>query len=221
MKKLLEDYKENGAVKSKLASFIWKVGVISSSIFYCIDVLYHKNDNCNMLIYFFTILFLFIISGIVFIIKASKKVNFIFDYKRIFSIRQLKLLVNTINEYQKKWITNYCKKNKLNNFNKLNVIMQELKSEKDRTTIKYINPIILGTLSLTIWEIAIQKVVEKIGFINMLPLAFVSIIGISLIIGWVKKQFLEDKDLIRGFETFSSKERLTELILYRILKSKK
>lgn len=99
--------------------------------------------------------------------------------------------------------------------------MQELKSEKDRTTIKYINPIILGTLSLTIWEIAIQKVVEKIGFINMLPLAFVSIIGISLIIGWVKKQFLEDKDLIRGFETFSSKERLTELILYRILKSKK
>ena len=63
--------------------------------------------------------------------------------------------------------------------------MQELKSEKDRTTIKYINPIILGTLSLTIWEIAIQKVVEKIGFINMLPLAFVSIIGISLIIGWI------------------------------------
>lgn len=99
--------------------------------------------------------------------------------------------------------------------------MQELRSEKDRTTIKYINPIILGTLSLTIWEIAIQKVVEKIGFINMLPLAFVSIIGISLIIGWVKKQFWEDKDLIRGFETFSSKERLTELILYRILKSKK
>ena len=99
--------------------------------------------------------------------------------------------------------------------------MQELKSEKDRTTIKYINPIILGTLSLTIWKIAIQKVVEKIGFINMLPLAFVSIIGISLIIGWVKKQFWEDKDLIRGFETFSSKEILTELILYRILKSKK
>ena len=99
--------------------------------------------------------------------------------------------------------------------------MQELKSEKDRTTIKYINPIILGTLSLTIWKIAIQKVVEKIGFINMVPLAFVSIIGISLIIGWVKKQFWEDKDLIRGFETFSSKEILTELILYRILKSKK
>ena len=221
MEKILEDYKENGAVKSKLASFIWKAGVISSSIFYCIDVLYYKKCNCNMLIYFFTILFLFIISGSVFIIKASKKVNFDFNYKKIYSIRQLKILVDAINEYQKKWITNYCKKNKLNNFNKLNVLMQELKSEKDRTTIKYINPIILGTLSLTIWEIAIQKVVEKIGFINMLPLAFVSIIGISLIIGWIKKQFLEDKDFIKGFEMFSSKERLIQLILYRILKSKK
>lgn len=221
MEKILEDYKENGAVKSKLASFIWKAGVISSSVFYCIDVLYYKNKNCNMLLYFFTILFLFIISGSVFIIKASKKVNFDFNYKKIYSIRQLKILVDAINEYQKKWITNYCKKNKLNNFNKLNIIMQELKSEKDRTTIKYINPIILGTLSLTIWETAIQKVVEKIGFINMLPLAFVSIIGISLIIGWIKKQFLEDKDFIKGFETFSSKEKLIELILYRILKSKK
>ena len=221
MEKILEDYKENGAVKSKLASFIWKAGVISSSVFYCIDVLYYKNKNCNMLLYFFTILFLFIISGSVFIIKASKKVNFDFNYKKIYSIRQLKILVDAINEYQKKWITNYCKKNKLNNFNKLNIIMQELKSEKDRTTIKYINPIILGTLSLTIWETAIQKVVEKIGFINMLPLAFVSIIGISLIIGWIKKQFLEDKDFIKGFEMFSSKERLIQLILYRILKSKK
>ncbi len=221
MEKILEDYKENGAVKSKLASFIWKAGVISSSVFYCIDALYYKNKNCNMLLYFFTILFLFIISGSVFIIKASKKVNFDFNYKKIYSIRQLKILVDAINEYQKKWITNYCKKNKLNNFNKLNIIMQELKSEKDRTTIKYINPIILGTLSLTIWETAIQKVVEKIGFINMLPLAFVSIIGISLIIGWIKKQFLEDKDFIKGFETFSSKEKLIELILYRILKSKK
>ena len=221
MEKILEDYKENGAVKSKLASFIWKAGVISSSVFYCIDVLYYKNKNCNMLLYFFTILFLFIISGSVFIIKESKKVNFDFNYKKIYSIRQLKILVDAINEYQKKWITKYCKKNKLNNFNKLNIIMQELKSEKDRTTIKYINPIILGTLSLTIWETAIQKVVEKIGFINMLPLAFVSIIGISLIIGWIKKQFLEDKDFIKGFETFSSKEKLIELILYRILKSKK
>ena len=63
-----------------------------------------------MLIYFFTILFLFIISGIVFIIKASKKVNFTFDYKRIFSIRQLKLLVNMINEYQKNGLLIIVKK---------------------------------------------------------------------------------------------------------------
>ena len=63
-------------------------------------------------------------------------------------------------------------------------LLQE-KNEKERTTVKYINPIILGTLSLTIWEISIQKIVDKIGFINMLPLALVLIIGTSLIIGWI------------------------------------
>lgn len=64
--------------------------------------------------------------------------------------------------------------------------MQELKNEKEGTTIKYIRPIILGTLSLTIWEVAVQKIVEKIGFINMLSFALVSIIGTSLIVGWIK-----------------------------------
>lgn len=33
MGKLLDDYKNNGAVKSRLANFIWKIGVIFSSIF--------------------------------------------------------------------------------------------------------------------------------------------------------------------------------------------
>lgn len=221
MKKLLENYKENGAVKSKLANFIWKAGIIISSIFYCIDVLYYKNENNNVLIYLFAIILLFIVSGIIFIIKVSKKVEFKFNYRKIYSIKQLKSFFQAIHEYQKKWITNYWNRNKLNSINKLNIILQEIKAEKDRTTIKYINPIIIGTLSLSIWEIAVQKIVNNTGFWGMLPIAFALILIISISIGWIKKSFLEDKENFNFFETFSSKTRLEELILYKILKCKK
>ena len=219
MRKLLEDYKNNGAVKSRLANFIWKVGIIIISIFYCINVLYYKNNT--VLIYFFAIILLFIISGIIFIIEASKKIEFKFNYKKIYSIKHLKSFFQAVHEYQKKWITNYCNRNKLNSINKLNIILQEIKAEKDRTTIKYINPIIIGTLSLSIWGIAIQKIVDNTGFWGMLPIAFALILIISISLGWIKKSFLEDKENFNFFETFSSKTRLEELILYKILKCKK
>ena len=99
--------------------------------------------------------------------------------------------------------------------------MQEIKAENDRTTIKYINPIIIGTLSLSIWEIAVQKIVNNTGFWGMLPIAFALVLIISISIGWIKKSFLEDKENFNIFETFSNKTRLEELILYKILKCKK
>ena len=142
MRNLLEEYKNDGAVNSRLANFIWKAGIIISSIFYCMDVLYYKNENNKLLIYFFAIIVLFISSGITFIIKASKKIEFNFNYKKIYSIKQLKSLFQAIHEYQKKWFVNYCNRNKLNSINKLNIILQEIKAAKDRTTIKYINHII-------------------------------------------------------------------------------
>ena len=43
MQKILEEFKTKGAIKSKLSNFIWKVGVISSSIFYCINTIYSNN----------------------------------------------------------------------------------------------------------------------------------------------------------------------------------
>lgn len=221
MRNLLEEYKNDGAVNSRLANFIWKAGIIISSIFYCMDVLYYKNENNKLLIYFFAIIVLFISSGITFIIKASKKIEFNFNYKKIYSIKQLKSLFQAIHEYQKKWFVNYCNRNKLNSINKLNIILQEIKAENDRTTIKYINPIIIGTLSLSIWEIAVQKIVNNTGFWGMLPIAFALVLIISISIGWIKKSFLEDKENFNIFETFSNKTRLEELILYKILKCKK
>lgn len=55
----------------------------------------------------------------------------------------------------------------------------------------------------------------------MLPFALVIAVGTSVLIGWITKILLEDKDAFIEFEKFSNKKRLEELILYRILKSKK
>lgn len=221
MKKLLEEYNKIGAIKSKLVNYIWKSGIIVFSIIYCIDVFDKKQNNLNLLYYLGMIIILFIISQIIFVRKAAKKLNIKYRVKYIFSLKYIRKIYKEIDTYQKKWITNYCNKNRINNFNKLNVLREEIRNEKEKSTIRYINPIIIGTLSLTIWEIALQKVVDKIGFLNMLPLALVIAVGTSVLVGWITKVLLEDKDAFIEFEKFSNKNRLEELILYKILKLKK
>ncbi len=153
--------------------------------------------------------------------KASKIIGSQISIGKCFSIQHIRFIYNKIDEFQKDWITKYCKKNKLNSIDKLNILRQELKDEKKLRTTEYINPIIIGTLLISIWEIAIEKIVDKVGFWNMLSLAFVLIIGVSIFIGWIKKIFIEDKEFFIQYKKFSDISRLEELLLYRILKCKK
>ena len=55
----------------------------------------------------------------------------------------------------------------------------------------------------------------------MLPVALVIAVGTSVLIGWITKIVLEDKDAFIEFEKFSSKDRLEELLLNKMLKTKK
>ena len=115
---------------------------------------------------------LFIISHTIFIMKASKEIGEKFYLKQLFNIKRIGVIYNKIDQYQKDWITKYCKKNKLNVINKLEIMIQEIRLKRGKNTIKYINPIIIGTLSITIWEIALQKATEKIGYWNMIPIQY-------------------------------------------------
>ena len=83
------------------------------------------------------------------------------------------------------------------------------------------NPLIIGTLLISVWEVTIERIMDKVGFWNMLSLAIVLIIGLSVFIGWIKKIFTEDKEFFVQYEKFSNISRLEELLLYRILKCKK
>ena len=83
------------------------------------------------------------------------------------------------------------------------------------------NPIIIGTLFLTIWEITIEKLTVNIGFWNMLPIAVISIIGLSVGIGWISKEIIEDKKIFNQFQEYCGNQRLEELLIEVALKCKK
>lgn len=171
MQKILNEFNSNCGIKSNLANFIWKGGIIIDSVIYCICTLYLKKSSYIPL-YFIIMIILFIISHTIFIMKASKEIGEKFYLKQLFNIKRIGVIYNKIDQYQKDWITKYCKKNKLNVINKLEIMIQEIRLKRGKNTIKYINPIIIGTLSITIWEIALQKATEKVGYWNMIPIQY-------------------------------------------------
>jgi len=220
MQKILNEFNSNCGIKSNLANFIWKGGIIIDSVIYCICTLYLKKSSYIPL-YFIIMIILFIISHTIFIMKASKEIGEKFYLKQLFNIKRIGVIYNKIDQYQKDWITKYCKKNKLNVINKLEIMIQEIRLKRGKNTIKYINPIIIGTLSITIWEIALQKATEKIGFWNMIPISIVLTIGLSIGIGWITKEIVEDKKTFNQFERYFGYKRLEELLVYSALKCKK
>lgn len=66
--------------------------------------------------------------------------------------------------------------------------------------------------------VAIKSKLDNVEFCNMILLAVVLIIVLSVFIGWVKKIFTEDKEFFAQYEKFLNINRLEELLLYRILK---
>ena len=222
LEKLIEEFNNTVAIKSKLANFIWKFGIIIDSIAYFICVFFLKKSVIVYILgYFVILILLFLIRNLFFIKKASKKLGIQTSIINCFNFKHIRFIYNKIDEFQKDWITKYCKRNKLNYIEKLNILRQELRNEKESKTIKYINPLIIGTLLISVWEIAIQRIMNKVGFGNMLLLAIIMIIGLSVFIGWIKKIFTEDKEFFVQYENFSNISRLEELLLYRILKCKK
>lgn len=220
MQKILNEFNSNCGIKSSLANLIWKGGIIIDSVIYCICTIYLKKSSYIPL-YFIIMIILFIISHTIFIMKAAKEIGEKFYFKQLFNIKRIGIIYSKIDRYQKDWITKYCKKNKLNVINKLEIIIQEIRLKREKNTIKYINPIIIGTMCITIWEIALQKATEKIGFWNIIPIAIILTIGLSIGIGWITKEIIENKKIFNQFERYFGYERLEELLVYSVLKCKK
>ncbi len=219
MEKLLQKYKDECAISSKLASIIWKIGIIILSIVY-IKLSYGNQNYFKMFVWLLIgILILYLLCLFIFKRKAFNKIYSGKGNKN--NCKKLKILYLEIDKYQKNWMTNYCKKNKLNEISKLEILRSSLCEERKIKTISYINPIIIGSLTFTIWEIGLQKLSDKIGYINMIFIAIVAAVILSVIIGIMKKEFIENKEMFLEFDKFASNKRLEDLLLYEILKCKK
>ena len=219
MEKLLQRYKIECAISSKLASIIWKIGIIILSIAY-MKLSYGNQNYFKMFVLFLIgILILYLLCLFIFKRKVFNKIYSGKGNKN--NCKKLKCLYLEIDKYQKNWITNYCKKNKINEISKLEILRSCLCEERKLKAISYINPIIIGSLTFTIWEIGLQKLSDKIGYINMIFVAIAVAVILSVILGILKKEFIENKEMFLEFDKFASNKRLESLLLYEILKCKK
>ena len=219
MEKLLQKYKEDCVISSKSASLIWKIGIIIISIIY-IKLSYGNQNYFKMFVLFLIgILILYLLCLFIFKRKVFNKIYSGKGNKN--NCKKLKCLYLEIDKYQKNWITNYCKKNKINEISKLEILRSCLCEERKLKAISYINPIIIGSLTFTIWEIGLQKLSDKIGYINMIFVAIAVAVILSVILGILKKEFIENKEMFLEFDKFASNKRLEDLLLYEILKCKK
>lgn len=218
MEKLIRKYKEECDLSSKLASRMWKIGqIIIISIF---ASYYAKTKvlGMNFFITIVEILILYLICSCIESVSIAKKLKIKYSIKEIVLKKKVrKNIYQEFDKFQKGWITNYCKKNKINNIEKLKVIREEL--NKRTVIIRYIDPIIIGTLLIAMWEIILQRILEKVGISNTILIGLFLVIIISIIIGWIKKEWREQKEFMNLFNRYSGNERLKELLLYRILKS--
>lgn len=219
MEKLLQRYKDECAISSKLASIIWKIGIIILSIIYIKSSYKSQNYFEMFVLLLMSVLILYLLCLGIFKRKASNKIYLGKENKN--NCKKLKTLYLEIDKYQKNWMTNYCKRNKLNEISKLEILRSSLCEERKIKTISYINPIIIGSLTFTIWEMGLQKLNDKIGYVNMICIAIVVAVILSVIIGIMKKEFIENKEMFLEFDKFASDKRLEDLLLYEILKCKK
>ena len=220
MEKLIEKYKKECDILSKLARRLWKSG----QLFIIIGCLYYGFKTLNYIIAFILPIILgcvlYKICECIELMDIIKKLRLKYKFKEVlFNSKIRDEVYKSYDAFQKSWITNYCKRNKLNNIEKLKLLIEEL--DKRDTSVKYINPVIIGALSIVIWEAIIQELVSAVGLIYTIVIAMFLVIIISILTGWWNKEWKENKKFFKTFDAFSGNERLQKLVVDRIIKVKK
>ena len=98
MRKLLNKYNTECAIKSNFANIIWKVGIILNSIIYCINIIHLKKSN-YILLYFFIMIVLFFFSQLVFVVEIGKKIKVSKLSKYFISLKYMRSVYKKIDEF--------------------------------------------------------------------------------------------------------------------------
>ena len=217
MEKLLEKYKEECDILSKVPSRLWKIGqllITSGCYFYAVKTL---NYIIAFVLLVISILVLHKICVYMELADIVKKLNLKYKKKEIwFKSKVINEIYKSYSAFQKDWLTKYCKRNKINSIEKLKILYDEL--NKCNTTVKYINPVIIGTLLLIVWEVVFENMVNYFGLWNAILIAVFSAIILSIVISWIKKEWEEQLEFFREFDLLSGKDRLLKLLVDRMMK---
>ena len=220
MEKLIKKYNKECSFKSKLVNRLWNIGYIVILIIFIFRSINGNNYLINIFLLFTFLIILFLSCYFIMLRKIANKLNIEFSFKELIFKRKSRMnMYQKLDEFQKKWITNYCKNNKINTIEKLKVIREEL--GKNNNIIKYINPTIVGTLSVASWGVICDQMSEKIGTLNTSLIGIIGAFIISIVINVFRKEWKEQVQFMNTFNKYAGYDRLKELILYRILKSNK
>jgi len=216
VEKLIEQFNKECDVTSRSANQIWSIGqIILSSIFLYLVIEFGKFSITIFIFFAICMFFLYFFCEYINLNKVKDRLKL----KKIIIVKSkyTKTTYEELDKFQKDWITNYCKRNNLNKISKLEIIRKEINNKREGK-IKYINPIIIGTLLIAVWETLVEERAKEIGSIipTILPLIILSIF-ISVIIGEIMNQFKFNN----LFKSYTGYERLEQLLLFVILKCNK
>lgn len=219
MEKLIYQYNKNCNLTSKSANRLWRIGQVIILLIFSTFYILYKEFFMGFCISIVSIIILYFICTYIEIVKICNKLQINLEKKYIFKRGYRRRLYEKFDIFQKRWITDYCKQNKIDKIEKLKLLREELERKQDNGIIKYIDPIIIGTLLLSVWEILVQKMSEKFGTMNAIIICTMLAVILSIVIGWLRKEWQEQKDFMSIFNRFSGYNRLSNLLLYRILKT--
>ncbi|MBR6253000.1 MAG: hypothetical protein IKR04_04085 [Clostridia bacterium] len=156
-----------------------------------------------------------IIEAFLMTIKLNKKCKF----KELMSCSTRRRVIADFDKFQKGWISNYLRKNKLDRLEKIKIIVAEL--DKKESKFRYLDPVIIGTLLLKLWELILNKIDVQIGLWGCIIISAILAVIISVIIGVFRKEYKDHMRIKKYFTFFSGKERLRQLLFEASLKCKK
>ena len=211
MKKIIEQYNKECEIPPKGISIFYQVIIIVLMVLFTLISL--NSNNIFMILICIPILF------VVFVVLYST-CSIIYTKQLKAKIKEtLKLNdnVNTVNyeeiidQYQKKWISNYIRKNKLRKFSKLSIIINELQQEIDKKSIKkYIEILIIPAIFSLAVDIANSNGVNDV----VLFVRYIICTGVTISVVY----FLNNLGDYNRFKRYIGLERLKELLIHAAIK---
>lgn len=225
MNDLIKKYNSECEIVSKLSDKIWKysqIGIYFFTVFIFYYFMFQKKYLLAFILSFgFSILFSCVIFYVCMHINdfvIARNLNFV-NIARKNNINR-DTLYKKLDLYQKNWIIDYCKSNNIDSIDKIKILREELK-EKIQKTNKKVKLIDYPTIiSSIISNFIFTGFTSTYSYFNLLLFTIIALTYVYLL-KFSIKQFQDFSNNESYFNKYLGYDRLSELLLYCILKSNK